>query len=89
MLLIPFGLLVVGLVVLYPILNLPPLSQLFQPPAKAVKEKSSTKIWANRRSGFYYCPDSKFYGKVTPGVYMSESEALQNGYRPVGNQPCD
>ena len=89
MLLIPFGLLIVGLVVLYPLLNLPSLSQLLQPTPKAVKEKSAIKIWANQRSGFYYCPDSKFYGKLTPGVYMSESEALQNGYRPVANQACE
>jgi len=84
----PFALLVVGLVVLYPFLNLPSLSWLFQPTPKAASEKSSTKIWANQRSGLYYCPDSKFYGKLTPGTYMSQSEAIQNGYQPAANQAC-
>ena len=84
----PLALLIVGLVVVYPVLNLPPLSQLFQPAPKAVSEKSSVKIWANRRSGLYYCPDSKLYGKLMPGAYMSQSEAIQNGYQPAANQSC-
>jgi len=85
---IPAVLLIVGLVVVYPYLNLPSLSRLFQPTPKAASEKSSAKIWANQRSGLYYCPDSKFYGKLTPGTYMSQSEAIQNGYQPAANQAC-
>jgi hypothetical protein len=85
----PFALLVVGLAVLYPILNLPSLGQFFRPaPPKATIEKSSTKIWVNKRSGLYYCPDSKMYGKLAPGAYMSQSEAIQNGYQPAENQTC-
>jgi hypothetical protein len=84
----PLVFLIVGLVVLYPVLNLPSLRQLFQPAPKASSEKLSVKIWANQRSGLYYCPDSKFYGKLTPGVYMSRSEAIQNGYQPAANQAC-
>jgi len=84
----PVVLLVFGLVVLYPILNMPSVSQLFQPTPKVETEKSSVKIWAHQRSGLYYCPDSKFYGKITPGVYMSQSEAIQNGYTPAANQNC-
>ncbi len=86
--LFPAALLVVGLVVLYPALNLPSLNRLFQPAPKPVSEASPTKIWANRRSGLYYCPDSKLYGKITPGAYMSQSEAIQNGYQPAPNQSC-
>jgi hypothetical protein len=41
-----------------------------------------------QRSGLYYCPDSQFYGKITPGVYMSKPEAIQNGYQPAANQTC-
>ncbi|MGC9996279.1 MAG: hypothetical protein ABSE79_13235 [Terriglobia bacterium] len=84
----PLALLIVGLVVLYPVLHLPSLSQLFQPTPKAASEKTSVKIWANQRSGLYYCPGSKLYGKLTPGTYMSESEAIQNGYQPGANQAC-
>ena len=85
----PLAPLIVGLVVLYPILNLPSLSGLFPRTPQAVGEKSSTtKIWANQRSGLYYCPDSKLYGKITPGTYMSQSEAIQNGYQPAVDQSC-
>ena len=84
----PFLLLIVGLVVLYPILNLPSLSVLFQPSPKVTGDKPSVKIWANQRSGLYYCPDSKLYGKLTPGTYMSQSEAIQNGYQPAAKEEC-
>ena len=84
----PIIFLVVGLVVIYPALHLPSLSLLLQPTPKASSTKSSVKIWANQRSGLYYCPDSKLYGKLTPGVYMSQSEAIQNGYQPAANQAC-
>ncbi len=86
--LFPFALLIVGLVVLYPVLNLPSLSELFRPTPKVTTEKSSVKIWANQRSGLYYCPDSKLYGKLTPGTYMSQTEAIQNGYQPASSQEC-
>jgi hypothetical protein len=89
MLFITFALLIVGLVVFSPLLNLPSLSELLRPTPKVVREKSSIKTWVNQRSGLYYCPDSKFYGKLTPGTYMSQSEAIQNGYRPVANQACE
>jgi hypothetical protein len=84
----PFVLLVVALVVFYPALNLPSVSGLFRPTPKASAEKSSIKIWANTRSGFYYCPDSPLYGKLTPGAYMSQGEAIQGGYQPALKQAC-
>ena len=84
----PLLFLIVGLLVVYPLLNLPSLRQLFEPAPTASTPKSSVKIWAHQRSGLYYCPDSKFYGKLTPGAYMSQSEAIQNGYQPAANQSC-
>ena len=88
LLFLPFLFMLVGFLVVYPALNLPSISELFRPVTKANTEKSPTKIWVNQRSGLYYCPDSKLYGKVTPGVYMLESNALENGYRPAGNEKC-
>lgn len=85
---LPILFLLVGFLVIYPALNLPSLSELFQPTRKADTDKSSIKIWASQRSGLYYCPDSKLYGKITPGVYMLQSDAIQNGYRPAGNEMC-
>ena len=46
------------------------------------------KVWAYKKTGLYYCPDSKLYGKVKPGVYMTQEKALERGYRPAGQDPC-
>ena len=42
----------------------------------------------HRKSGFCYCPDSKLYGKLKPGFFMSQGKALQAGYRPPFNEMC-
>ena len=49
---------------------------------------TNIRVWANRRSGFYYCPKTKFYGKMSPGAYMVQWDALQRGYRPADAQAC-
>jgi len=50
--------------------------------------KKDPQVWVNTRSGFYYCADSKVYGKLEPGKYMRQDEALQHGYRPFLKEPC-
>jgi hypothetical protein len=84
----PIVLLVVSLLVVFHGMGLPFLSGLLQPTHKATTEKSAIMIWANKRSGLYYCPDSKMYGKLTPGVYMSQSKAIQGGYQSATNEAC-
>lgn len=81
---IPVVLLIVSLIVIYSGLNLPFPSGLFRVPPKESSAKPAVRIWASKRSGLYYCPDSKLYGKLRPGVYMSQGEALQSGYQPAG-----
>ncbi len=46
------------------------------------------KVWTYKKTGLYYCPDSKLYGKIKPGVYMTQEKALERGYRPAGQLPC-
>ena len=46
------------------------------------------KVWTYKKTGLYYCPDSKLYGKVKPGVYMTQEKALERGYRPAGQLMC-
>jgi len=84
----PMVFLVVALIIFYPGLNLPSFSGLFRVPPKASAEKPTVKIWANKRSGLYYCPDSKLYGKLSPGVYMSQAEAIKDGYQPASKEAC-
>lgn len=46
-------------------------------------------VWASKQTGFYYCTDTPYYKDVQPGVFMSQGEALQSGYRPILGQFCD
>lgn len=46
------------------------------------------KVWTYKKTGLYYCPESKLYGKIKPGVYMTQEKALERGYRPAGQNPC-
>ena len=88
LLLLPIVLLAVMLVIFYPALKKLTVGELPRIPSRAGAVKSEVKIWANKRSGFYYCPDSKLYGKLTPGNYMSQGEALQLGYQPATKEIC-
>ena len=45
-------------------------------------------VWVNRRSGLYYCHSSKFYGRIGPGEYMRQGNALQRGFRPAEGNAC-
>jgi hypothetical protein len=41
-------------------------------------------VWVNTRSGKYWKPGSRFYGKTKQGEFMSELDALDRGYSPAG-----
>jgi hypothetical protein len=38
-------------------------------------------VWVNTESKIYHKPGSKWYGKTKQGRYMTESEAIKEGYR--------
>ncbi len=46
------------------------------------------RVWVNTRSGFYYCPGTELYGKLQPGKYLPEANAVQSGYQPSLNRSC-
>lgn len=52
-------------------------------------KSSDVKIWVNTKSGVYHCPDTRWYGNTKQGEYMSESEAVRNGYHPAGGKSCE
>jgi len=56
--------------------------------ATPVVKEQDADVWINTRSGFYYCRDSNAYGKLQPGKYLREREAVQQGYRPFFERPC-
>lgn len=53
-----------------------------------VAAATNIKVWTYKKTGLYYCPDSKLYGRVKPGVYMTQEKALERGYRPAGQNRC-
>ena len=53
-----------------------------------VAAETVVKVWSYKKTGLYYCADSKLYGKVKPGAYMTQEKALESGYRPARQSPC-
>ncbi len=41
-------------------------------------------VWVNTRSGAYWQPGSRYYGKTKEGKYMREADARKAGYHPEG-----
>lgn len=44
---------------------------------------SENEVWANTRSGKYWKPGSQFFGKTKQDQFMSETDAIERGYRPA------
>lgn len=66
----------------------PPLLRWAAPPVNRTEGNPHIRVWANTRSGFYYCPKSTLYGGIKPGKYAVETEALQSGYQPALKETC-
>jgi hypothetical protein len=56
-----------------------------EPTSRRVPKASDItgQVWVNTRSGKYWKPGSRYYGKTKQGQYMSEEEAVQKGYLPA------
>lgn len=52
-------------------------------------DASYLKVWVNTTSKVFHCPGARWYGKTKNGEYMTESDAIKNGYRPVGGKMCE
>jgi hypothetical protein len=46
------------------------------------------RVWVDTLFGFYHCPTSKLYGKTKQGVYMTQKQAQDRGYRPAYGTYC-
>jgi len=60
----------------------PPISRLSAPTA-AESPLNPDEVWVNTKSGKYWKPGSRYYGRTKQGEYMSEKEAIQIGYVPA------
>lgn len=64
------------------------LQAMSQPAPETQTHDRSHSVWVNRRSGLYYCRDSKFYGRMRPGEPMEQESALLKGFRPADGKAC-
>jgi len=46
------------------------------------------KVWVDTQYSFYHCPNTKLYGKTKQGVYMTQKQAQDRGYRPAYGTFC-
>jgi len=60
----------------------PPILRLSAPTA-AESPLNPDEVWVNTKSGKYWKPGSRYYGRTKQGEYMSEKEAIQIGYVPA------
>jgi len=51
--------------------------------APAVTPAAPGQVWVNTRSGKYWRPGSRYYGKTKQGKFMSEQEAKAAGFQPA------
>ncbi|HSL53078.1 MAG TPA: hypothetical protein VK868_01735 [Pyrinomonadaceae bacterium] len=49
----------------------------------------TVRVWVDTEYGFYHCPTSKLYGKTRQGVYMTQKQAQDRGYRPAYGTYCN
>jgi hypothetical protein len=57
-------------------------------PIQAGGDASNVKIWAIHKSMVYHCPNTRYYGTTKDGEFMTQAEARQKGYHPVGGREC-
>ena len=74
------GLTLLGLV----LLARSPLSSESPPPP----EKKPVTVWAITTGKVYHCPGSRWYGKTNEGKYVSECQAIRDGFRPAFGRGC-
>jgi hypothetical protein len=51
--------------------------------ARAPPAAGQGRVWANTKSGKYWLPGSRYYGKTKQGEYMSETDARAKGFLPA------
>jgi hypothetical protein len=65
------------------------IAQQRQPTPQPSRGIPTIRVWVDTEYGFYHCPTSKLYGKTKQGVYMTQKQAQDRGYRPAYGTFCN
>ena len=49
---------------------------------------ASIRVWVNTASGVYHCPGTQYYGTTKVGMYLTQGDAQQKGYRAAHGREC-
>jgi hypothetical protein len=83
----PFRLLIAIITLLsLPNAPLPLRAQDFSKPAGYLLAQSEERqVWVNTATGIYHYPGARWYGKTNQGKFMTEKDAIAQGYRAARN----
>jgi hypothetical protein len=56
----------------------------FTRPSSSSPAVGNGQVWVNTKSGAYWKPGTRYYGKTKQGKYMKETDAIKSGYHAAG-----
>ena len=55
------------------------------PTGYLLAQSEERRVWVNTATGIYHYPGTRWYGKTNEGKFMSEKEAIAQGFRAARN----
>jgi hypothetical protein len=55
------------------------------PSGYRLAQSEERQVWVNTATGIYHYPGTRWYGKTNQGKYMTEKDAIAQGYRAARN----
>jgi len=56
-----------------------------KPTGYLLAQSEERQVWLNTATGIYHYPGTRWYGKTNQGKFMSEKDAIAQGYRAARN----
>jgi hypothetical protein len=56
-----------------------------RPAGYLLAQSKEQQVWVNTATGIYHYPGTRWYGKTKEGTFMTEKDAMAQGYRAARN----